>query len=83
MNGPSPIVPIKSPKPAATTPLTAIRPAKIPTIERPKIDTISNSGDLNNNTTGRATSIKTVKNAAPIRPPNSEDAKAADRARAA
>ena len=47
------------------------------------MDTISNSGDLNNNTTGRATSIKTVKNTAPIRPPNSEDAKAADRARAA
>ena len=60
-----------------------MRPAKIPTIDRPNIDTMSSSGDLNKRTTGRATRINTVKKAAPNKPPNNEDAKAAERALAA
>jgi len=55
----------------------------MPTIDRPKIDTIKSSGLLNMRTMGRATRINTVKNAAPISPPKSDEAKAAERARAA
>ena len=83
LNGPSPIDPISKPRPAATTPLIAMRPARIPTIDRPKIETISSSGDLNRSTTGRATRIKMVKKAAPTKPPKREDANAAESARAA
>ncbi len=83
LNGPSPMVPTNSPSPAATIPLMAIRPAKMPTMDRPNMDTINSSGDLNNNTTGRATKMKIVRKAAPTKPPNSDDANAADKARAA
>ena len=64
-------------------PLIATRPARMPTIDRPKIEIISSSGDLNRSTTGRATRIKTVRKAAPTKPPNSDDANAADKALAA
>ena len=80
---PSPMVPISIPKPAATIPFRATRPAKIPTMERPKIVIINNSGVRNSSTIGRATKINTVRKAAPTSPPNNEDANAADNARAA
>ena len=80
---PSPMVPINMPRPAATRPLMATRPAKIPTIERPKIVIINSSGVRNSKTIGRATKIKTVKKLAPTNPPKSDEAKAADSARAA
>ena len=80
---PSPMVPINMPRPAATMPLMATRPAKIPTIERPKIVIINSSGVRNSKTMGRATKIKTVKKLAPTNPPKSDDAKAAESARAA
>ena len=71
------------PSPAAIMPLMAIRPAKIPTMDRPKAETINNSGDWNISTIGRAIRIKKVRKKAPTIPPNSEDANAADKARAA
>ena len=77
------MVPIIRPSPAATIPLRAILPARIPTIDNPKTDTMSNSGDLNKRTTGLATKIKTVRKAAPTKPPNKDEEKAADRALAA
>ena len=77
------MVPTSTPRPAAMIPFSAMRPARIPTIDRPKIDTISNSGDLKSSTTGLATKINIVRNAAPTNPPNSEDANAADNALAA
>ena len=71
------------PTPAAMIPFSATRPARMPTIERPKAETINNSGDLNSKTTGRAIRMKKVRKLAPTIPPNSEEANAADRARAA
>ena len=79
----SPMVPTISPSPAAASPLSAIRPARIATMERPRIVTISISGSPKARTSGRAARMKKVRNVAPTSPPNSEDEKAADRARAA
>ena len=83
LNGPSPMDATSIPTPAAINPFSATRPARMPTIDNPNADTMSNSGDLNSRTTGRATRIKKVRKNAPINPPNSDDAKAAERARAA
>ena len=80
---PSPIVPIIMPSPAATMPFSATRPARMPTMDRPKIVIIRSSGVRNSRTTGRATRMKTVRKAAPTSPPKREEAKAAESARAA
>ena len=82
-DAPSPIVPISIPKPAATIPLIATRPARMPTIDKPKMVIIKSSGVRNSSTIGRAIKIKTVRKDAPTRPPKSEDENAADNARAA
>ena len=65
-------------------PLIATRPARIPTIDRPKTETINSSGDWNFSTKGRATRMKNGQKRRPDQPPEqSEEAKAADNARAA
>ena len=71
------------PTPAAIMPFSATRPARMPTIDRPKAETMRSSGDLNSRTIGRATRMKKVRKKAPTSPPNSDEAKAADSARAA
>ena len=68
-DAPSPMVPIIIPRPAATIPLMATRPARIPTIDRPKIVIIRSSGVRNSSTIGRATRMKTVKSADLLHPP--------------
>ena len=80
---PSPMVPTSMPRPAATMPFNATRPARMPTIESPKIVIIKSSGVLNNKTMGRAARMKSVRKSAPTSPPNRDDAKAAESARAA
>ena len=79
----SPIVPTMRPRPAATTPLSGMRPARIATIERPRIVTISISGRPKARIRGRAIRMKKVRTMAPSSPPNSEETKAADSALAA
>jgi len=79
----SPMVPTIMPRPAAASPLSATRPASIATIDNPSIVIINISGKPKLSTTGRAIRIKKVRKAAPINPPNNDDAKAADNARAA
>ena len=69
--------------PAATTPLSGTRPARIATIERPSTVIISISGRPNANTMGRATRMKIVRKVAPTSPPKSDEVKAADKALAA
>src|SRR5919106_2834600 len=81
--GAAPIVPAISPSPAATMPLSGTRPARIATIDRPRTVIISISGKPKARISGRAMKMKKVRMSAPKRPPNSEDAKAADSARAA
>ena len=82
-DAPSPIVPTSMPRPAATTPFMAIRPARMPTMDRPKMVIISSSGVRNSRTIGLAIRMNTVRKLAPTSPPNSDEAKAAESARAA
>ena len=79
----SPIVPINSPRQAAATPFSGIRPARIATIARPSNVTANISGRAKARTNGRAIRMKKVRTQAPNNPPNNEDTKAAARARAA
>ena len=79
----APIVPTKIPKAADASPLTGTRPAKIATIDKPRIVTINISGRPKANTTGRAIKTNAVKTKAPNKPPNKDAVNAADSARAA
>jgi hypothetical protein len=81
--GAAPIVPAMSPSPAATTPLSGTRPARIATIDRPRTVIISISGRPKARISGRAMKMKKVRMSAPKSPPKSEDEKAAESARAA
>ncbi len=77
------MVPTIRPRPAAAIPLIGRRPARIATMDRPRIVIISISGRPKASTRGRAIRMKNVRIAAPNRPPKSDEAKAADSARAA
>ena len=79
----SPIVPTKSPKQAAANPLSGMRPARMATIERPRMVIANISGVPKASTSGRAIRMKKVRTLAPRRPPNNDEANAADKARAA
>ena len=79
----SPMVPIIMPSPAAARPFKAKRPARMATIDRPKMVIINISGRPNANTMGRATRMKIVRKVAPTSPPKRDEVKAADKARAA
>ena len=81
--GASPIAPTASPSPAASRPFSRLRPASTPTIDSPSTVSMSSSGNPKASTTGRAATMKKVRSAAPSSPPNSDEAKAAARARAA
>ena len=71
------------PRPAAAIPFSGTRPAKMATIDNPRIVIINISGRAKASTIGRAMRMKNVRNTAPTRPPKSDDAKAADKALAA
>ena len=79
----SPIVPTIRPRHAAATPLSGRRPARMATIERPRMVIISISGRPKARTIGRAMRMKNVRMHAPNSPPNSDEMNAAERARAA
>jgi hypothetical protein len=76
-------VPTIRPRPAATIPFSGSRPARIATIDRPRIVMASISGRPKARISGRAMRMKKLSTQAPSNPPNSDDTKAADRARAA
>src|SRR6056297_3087002 len=77
------MVPSISPMPAATTPFNGIRPARMATMLRPSNVTASIAGISKARIKGRAIRMKNVRTTAPSSPPNSDEAKAADSARAA
>ena len=79
----SPIVPTSNPMQAAATPLSGMRPARIATMLKPSVVIISISGKPKASTIGRAIRMKKVSMLAPSSPPKSDDANAAESARAA
>ncbi len=76
--GAPPIQPMIRPRPQAARPFTRLRPDRTPTIDRPKITSMNNSAELNERINGRETNTKPVRMTAPIRPPISEEKKAAE-----
>ena len=67
----------------ATIPFNGTRPARIATIDRPRMVIISISGRLNARISGRAMKMKNVRMTAPNNPPKSDETNAAESARAA
>ncbi len=81
--GAPPSEPKHKPKPHALKPFTRLLPANTPTMLKPSKVSINNSAEPNAKITGRAISTNSVKIMAPKRPPNNDEANAAESARAA
>ena len=77
------MAPIDMPRPTAIKPLSKLRPARTPTIEKPSMVSSKSSGTPKASTNGRAIRIKNVSRTAPNRPPNNDETNAAASARAA
>ena len=77
------MAPTAMPSPAATMPFSRLRPASTPTMEKPRMVSISSSGSPKAKMSGRAIRMKKVSTIAPKSPPKSDEMKAAESARAA
>ena len=78
-----PIIDTIRPRAAAVSPLSGARPDRVATMDRPNSVKASSSGEPIESSTGRSTGMLSASTTAPTRPPASEDAKPAPKARPA
>ena len=78
-----PIIEIIRPSPATVRPFNGARPDKVATMARPNSVNVRSSGEPIASSTGRRIGMLSASTMAPIRPPASEDANPAPKARPA